>query len=270
MAADVKQLFDSGNLSGAIEALTSEVKAHPNDAARRAFLFELLAFSGQLDRAAKQLEVIGHQDIENEMAAQVYINLLHAEGLRRRVFAEGLKPEFLLDPPAYAALHIEALGCLRDNNAQRARELLDESEAARPLVRGRMGDTAFEEFRDCDDTLAPFLELMLIRDYIWLPIEQVTELEISPPERPRDLLWAPVRVGLTNGSQRRAYMPTRYVNSHQHADELVKLGRVTDWTSAGGGPVTGVGQRLFLAGDEAVAMLELATVTFDNASSEPA
>ena len=111
--------------------------------------------------------------------------------------------------------------------------------------------------------LAPFLELMLIRDYIWLPIEQVTELEISRPERPRDLLWTPVRVGLVDGTQRRAYMPARYVDSHQVDDELVKLGRATDWIGTEGGPVTGVGMRQFLAGDEACAMLELEDVAFD-------
>jgi type VI secretion system protein ImpE len=268
MAADVKALFDSGNLAGAIEALTQEVKAQPNDAVRRTFLFELLAFSGQLDRATKQLEVIAHQDFENEMAAQVYINLLHAEGLRRRLYSEGLKPEFLLDPPPYVDLHLQAIKCLRENKPGEAQALLDQSEDARGMASGRFGDQAFEEFRDCDDTLAPFLELMLVRDYIWLPIEQVTELEISRPEHPRDLLWTPVRVGLTNGTQRRAYMPTRYANSHQHGDDLIKLGRSTDWESSAGGPVTGVGQRQFLVGDEALAMLELPLTTFGNPASQ--
>ena len=263
MAADVKQLFDSGDLSGAIEALTQEVKAHPSDPARRVFLFELLSFAGQLDRATKQLEVIAQQDIENELAAQVYINLLHAEGLRRRLYAEGLKPEFLLDPPPYVHLHLEAINHLRENRATQAAELLDRSEGERPVSRGQIGDKAFEEFRDCDDVLAPVLELMLIRDYIWLPIEQVTELEISKPERPRDLLWAPVRVGLTDGTQRRAYMPTRYCASHEESDALVKLGRITDWKASGAGPVQGVGQRQFLAGDDAWAMLELPLVTID-------
>jgi len=127
----------------------------------------------------------------------------------------------------------------------------------------QIGEQAFDEFRDCDDVLAPVLELMLIRDYIWLPIEQVTELEISRPERPRDLLWTPVRVGLVDGTQRRAYMPARYVDSYRHEDDLIKLARATDWIATDGGPVTGVGMRQFLAGDEACAMLELEDVAFD-------
>ena len=163
------------------------------------------------------------------MAAQVYINLLHAEGLRRKLYAEGLKPEFLLDPPPYVQLHLQAIDRLRENKPLEAQALLDQSEEQRPDSSGKIGESAFEEFRDCDDVLAPVLELMLIRDYIWLPIEQVTELEISQARRPRDLLWTPVRVGLIDGTQRRAYMPARYVDSHQNADELIKLGRATDW-----------------------------------------
>ena len=263
MPADVKQLFDSGQLAAAIAAQTEEVKAHPADAARRAFLFELLAFTGQLERAAKQLEALAHQDIEAEMAAQVYINLLHAEGLRRKLYTGGLKPEFLLDPPAYIQLHLQAIDRLREKKPREAQALLDQSEDERRESSGKIGENPFEEFRDCDDVLAPVLELMLIRDYIWLPIEQVTELEISRPERPRDLLWTPVRVGLVDGTQRRAYMPARYVDSHQVDDELVKLGRATDWIGTEGGPVTGVGMRQFLAGDEACAMLELEDVAFD-------
>jgi type VI secretion system protein ImpE len=261
MATDVKQLFDSGNLAGAIDALTQDLKAHPADAARRTFLFELLSFAGQWDRAAKQLDVIAHQNVESELGAQVYQNLLHAEGLRARVFTQGLKPEFLLDPPAYVELHLAALNCLRENRPGDAESLLDQSLEARPTLRGQIGEEPFEEFFDCDDVLAPVLELMLIRDYIWLPLEQVQELEISRPERPRDLLWAPVRVVLTDGTQRRAYMPTRYFGSHEHPDDQVKLGRMTDWRASEGGPVQGVGQRQFLAGENAFAALELPNVT---------
>jgi len=264
MATDIKQLFDSGNLAGAIEALTAELKSHPADAARRTFLFELLSFAGQWDRAAKQLDIVAHQNVEAELAAQVYVNLLHAERLRERTFTQGLKPEFLLDPPAYVHLHLEALNRLRENNPDQAAKLLEQSYDARPTLRGRAGDVPFEEFCDCDDLLAPMLELMLIRDYIWLPLEQVQELEISRPERPRDLLWAPVRVSLTDGTQRRAYMPTRYFGTSEHADDLVKLGRMTDWRVIEGGPVQGVGQRQFLAGEEAFAALELPSVTFEH------
>jgi type VI secretion system protein ImpE len=259
--ASVKQLFDEGKLTAATEALVEEVKSHPTDAARRTFLFELLAFAGQYERAAKQLEVIVHQNVQSEWATQVYTNILHAEGLRTRLFTQGLKPEFLLDPPPYVSLHLQAINAARENQLDQAQALVDEAEEARPAVGGTINDQPFVDFLDCDDFVRPVLELILIRDYIWLPIEQVRELEVSKPERPRDLLWAPVRVVLADGSQRRAYMPTRYYHSTLQADDKFKLGRATDWVTRGG-PVAGLGQRQFLAGDDAFAVLELPPVTF--------
>ena len=106
---DAKQLFQAGQLSAAIEAVTREVKAQPSDPQRRTFLFELLCFAGDFDRAQKQLDVISHQNSQAEWAASVYANLLEAERTRRRVYAQGTAPEFLLDPPEHVRLHVDAL-----------------------------------------------------------------------------------------------------------------------------------------------------------------
>lgn len=262
----IKQLFDAGDLAGAIAAANEEVRANPADTRRRTFLFELLTFAGDLDRAERQLDVIAHQDPQSEWPAQVYSNLLAAERARRRFHAEGLKPEFLLDPPPYADLHCQAANRLRERRPAEASQLLDQAADACPALSGQVDGQPFDEFRDCDDLVAPFLELFLLRDYVWIPFEQIRELEISPPERPRDLLWAPARIELTDGSQRRAYVPVLYHASHEHADDQLKLGRSTDWQAADQGPVLGVGQRLFLAGEADRALLETRLVQFHASS----
>jgi type VI secretion system protein ImpE len=259
---NAKQLFDAGNLQGAIDALTQEVKAAPTDPQRRTFLFELLCFAGELDRAARQLDVVGHQDALAEPAAQVYRNILHAEQLRRRTFSDGLKPEFLLDSPEYVRLHLDAINRLRDDRPAAAQALLDQAEASWAPRHGQIDGQAFDEFRDCDDLLAPFLELIILRDYIWLPFEQIREIEFAAPERPRDLLWAAVRIVLGDGSQHRGYVPVLYCGSHAHANDQIKLGRMTDWKVTEGGPVLGCGQRVFLAGDADRAMLETRHLEF--------
>jgi len=259
---NAKQLFEAGNLQGAIDALTQEVKAAPTDPQRRTFLFELLCFAGELERAGRQLDVVGHQDAMAEPAVQVYRNILHAEQLRRRLYADGLKPEFLLDPPDYVRLHLEAANRLRDKRPAEAQALLDEAEALRAPRHGQVDGQAFDEFRDCDDLLAPFLELIVLRDYIWLPFEQIREIELAAPERPRDLLWAAVRLVLDDGSQHRGYVPVLYYGSHTHANDQIRLGRMTDWQGTDGGPVLGCGQRLFLAGDADRSMLETRHVEF--------
>ena len=222
---EAKQLFEQGDLEGAIQAVTREVKAHPAETPRRTFLFELLCFAGDFERANRQLDVIAHQDSLAEPAVQVYRNILHAELARRRLNAGGVQPEFLLDAPPYARLHVEASARLGAERCADARALLDESESMSPPLRGRIDEQPFEEFRDCDDLIAPFLELIILRDYVWLPFAQIRELELGAPERPRDLLWTPVRVSLTTGAQHRGYVPVLYCDSHRHADNQVKLGR---------------------------------------------
>lgn len=254
---DAKQLFEAGNLAGAIEAVTAEVKARPADAARRTFLFELLALAGELDRAQRQLDALAHQDAQAEWPAQVYGNLLAAERNRRRLFADGLRPEFLADPPDYVQLHLDALNRLRDGRPEEAQQLLDRSEELRPTVAGAVNGLACDEIRDCDDVLAPVLEVLILRDYVWLPWEQIKELEISEPERPRDLVWLAARIVLADGSQRRGYLPALYCGSHEHADDRVKLGRLTDWKQSAGGPVQGVGLHTLLAGEDALGLTQI-------------
>ncbi|HVA51443.1 MAG TPA: type VI secretion system accessory protein TagJ [Pirellulales bacterium] len=254
---EAKQLFEQGDLAGAIQAVTAEVKARPTDATRRTFLFELLSFAGDLDRAERQLEAIGHLDAASEWPVQVYKNILHAERLRRRLFSDGLRPEFLLDPPPYAQLHLDAVNRLREGRPGEAQEVLGRAEAMRPAVQGDLNGQACDEIRDCDDLLAPFLEVIVLRDYVWLPWEQLKELEVAQPERPRDLLWLPARIVLVDGSQRRGYLPTLYCGSHEHTDDRVKLGRITDWKQTDDGPTVGVGLHTLLAGDDAVGLLDV-------------
>ena len=56
-----KELFSEGRLDAAIETLGVELRSHPTDTQRRSFLFELLAFAGQYDRAEKQLDALARK-----------------------------------------------------------------------------------------------------------------------------------------------------------------------------------------------------------------
>lgn len=257
------EFFESGDLTTAIAKTVDKVKQNPTDLSHRTLLFELFAFQGDLDRAEKQLDVISQQDAKSEWTVQVYRNVLAAERNRRRLWSDGLKPEFLNDPPDYVTMHLQAINRLREGNLTEASELLTTSAERRgDDVLATIGDQPPAAFQDCDDLLAPVLELIILRDYVWLPLEQVRELEIMKPERPRDLIWAPVRIVLQDESQRRGYMPVLYPGTHQHSDDQVKLGQKTDWLENGDGPVRGVGQKMFLCGDDAISALELGEVRF--------
>lgn len=257
-----KELFQAGRLGEAVETQFREVRAKPTDMAARTFLFELLCFQGELDRAEKQLDVIGQQHADSEWGAQVYRNVLAAERTRRRLFAAGVKPEFLLDPPAYLQWHLDAVNRLREGNATDAASLLARSRESRPAVSGEVDGQPVEEFCDCDDLFAPLLEFIILRDYVWIPWEQIREIEISAPERPRDLLWIPTRLTLADDSRRSGYAPTHYPGTYQHPSDQVKLGRMTDWKSTEDGPVLGVGLRQYLVGDDAKSILDIRHAAF--------
>jgi type VI secretion system protein ImpE len=121
-----KERFDAGQLSAAIAQLNVDVQSHPTDTRLRTFLFELLCFAGDYRRAERQLDVLGSQDVTTEVGGQVYRNILEAEKARSRLFTEGLQPRFLLTPPAYVQLHLEAVDRLRENRPAEVQALLEQ------------------------------------------------------------------------------------------------------------------------------------------------
>jgi type VI secretion system protein ImpE len=257
---NAREHYGAGKLKDAIEAQLQDVKAAPLDSGRRTFLFELLAFAGELERADKQLQVIGQEGTDQGWAASVYQNLLAAEEMRRKVLAGAARPEVFLDLPAYVTRRIEALSHLAQGQVGTAVAALEESDGAAPLVRGVLNDKPVEGLRDADDLLAPVLEVMVLRDYVWVPWAQIQELEVQVPAHPRDLLWTPARLVLTDGQQRRCYLPVLYPGSHAASEDTLKLGRLTDWlVPDNDGPVRGVGQHLLVAGDAELGLLEVRT-----------
>src|ERR1035441_3244280 len=87
-----KGFLDTGDLSAAIRQSSADVKAAPLDDAKRTFLFELLCCAGDLDRAAAQLDVVGGESSDREIAVQPYRNVLEGERRRRLLFSEGRVP----------------------------------------------------------------------------------------------------------------------------------------------------------------------------------
>lgn len=255
-----KALLDAGQLNAAIEQLNKDVKAHPTDHRLRSFLFELLCFAGDYQRADRQLEVIGHQSAATEIGVQIYRNAMTAEQKWQRTFAAGLQPHFILKPPPYAHLHLEAVNRLRENQPQEAAALLEESARTRPAVTGCLNGQPFTTLRDSDDLLAPFLEVIIHDNYTWLPFDQLKRVEIAAPQRLRDLLWTTAKIETCDGPAGEVLLPVLYAGSHSQANDQIRLGHMTDWQPFGLGLVRGLGQRLLLADDYEHAILQVRTL----------
>lgn len=259
------ELFHQGKLTEAIAAVIEEVRKSPTDTSRRLLLAELLCFTGDLDRADKQLDALGHQDAKALPWIQIFRHLIRAEQDRQAYFSTGHVPEFIGLPEAGERRLMEAAIRVREGALAEASELLTEAEAARKKPRGTSDDTPFDDFRDLDDLTPSVLEVLTSAGkYFWIPFTQVESIEFFPPERPKDLLWRKARLIVKDGPDGEVYVPALYPGSATNTDDAVRLGRTTDWTGGDGEPVRGVGQRTFLVGEEAVPIMELVTVTFDH------
>ena len=157
---NASDLFKAGKLHEAIDAQTQEVKSHPTDHGKRLFLFELLAFAGNLDRARRQIEVVNYGEVELDTAVVAYRKILDAEHARRRLFREGLAPQFLTEPPEHVRLRLDAVNRLRENRPAEAAEALARANGAIPPFSGQLNGKPFILLRDVDDLFAGVLEVM--------------------------------------------------------------------------------------------------------------
>ena len=265
-----KDLLDAGRLGDAIAAVTQDVKARPTDTSARTSLFELLCLSGDLDRALKQLEAIGLQagNFNAEVALQVYRDLLAAEQARRMVFHAGALPKFYLTPPAYADHYVMLVSKLATSPVE-AVALLPEAEELAPSLQGSLGGRRFSSFRDADDRFGPMLEVFHGANYLWLPLEQIRRLQVTPPTALRDTIWAHATVETYEGSVGDVYLPVRYVDTDREPNDRVRLGRITEWRAVEEQLVCGVGPRVFLVDGEEVPLLDLRDVRFDAPAPVP-
>jgi type VI secretion system protein ImpE len=253
---DGAELFRAGKLQEAIAAQTALVKSKPGDQSQRLLLFELLAFAGELDRAKRQLDALQYDELELQAAAAEYRKLLDVEEARRKLFRDGTQPKFLDGAaPEHVRLRLEALERFRTSHPAEAAESLAQAAEAVPPVAGALNGQPFADLRDCDDLFGSVLEVFAQGSYFWIPLEVVELINIAPPKFPRDLLWVKARLETAAGAGQ-VYLPALYPGSYEHADDAVKLGRMTDWTGDDGGPVFGRGLRMFLADEEASTLLE--------------
>jgi type VI secretion system protein ImpE len=256
-------LFHAGRLDDAVAAAQAALRKTPADINARVLLGELLAFTGNLERADVVLDAASAIDPSTALVVAEFRQLVRADMARRQLFRDGRVPEFLADPTETQRLQLAALVALRAGDLAEAMRQTEAAEAARPRTPGRHGDAAFDDMRDADDLLAGSFEVLTTTGkYFWIPTERVQTLEFHPPKRPRDLLWRRASMSVAAGPDGEVYLPAVYATDDAVSDAL-RLGRETDWRQADGGPVRGVGQRLFIVGEDAVPMLELGTFRYE-------
>lgn len=221
-----RELYQAGRLAEAVQALNAELRDSPGDTKRRTFLFELLCFSGNYDRAEKQLEILAQEGANAQLGALLYRGALNAERTRCELFEKG--------------------------------ELAPAGEVA---FSGTWNGQSFTSIEDADPRIGPRLEIFAAGQYLWVRLDHIASIEMEAPKRLRDLLWMPavVRTGPAFRGRElgEVLLPVLTPFSFREADEALKLGRATDWRELDSGDVVPVGQKMFLLDGEPAPLLEL-------------
>lgn len=256
-------LFESGDLEGAIAATIALVKDDPMDVKNRFFLAELFCFSGQWERADKQLDTVAKQEEQATQRSNLLRQLIRAEIAREQFFTDGRVPELSTDPSEVIGHCLRSSIAIREKDYDTAASLLSLVEMKRAKISGTMGETAFSDLRDLDDLTSSFFEVLTSNGkYYWVPMENIVSIEFSPPETVKDLLWRNVNLSVSDGLNGEVYLPVRYSETRNSEVESLKLGRETDWTDPEKGFVCGIGQREFLVGEDVVPIMELNRIEF--------
>ena len=258
-----KELLQQAKTSEALVALQGEVRSAPNDAKLRVFLFQLLAVTGQWERAATQLKVASDQDPGTLLMAQVCGPALAAENLRAEIFAGKRTPLLLGEPEEWVGLMLQANKHFAEGHYEAARQDREKAFEAAPATGGTLNGQAFEWIADADQRFGPILEAIIDGKYYWVPFNNIKEISMEPPADLRDLVWMPATLTLAAGAQKVALLPVRYPGTETSGNNPAMLSRATDWIEKGDMTV-GLGQRLLATDIGETPLLEVRKITLNS------
>lgn len=258
-------LFQEGDLTAALELATAAVKARPMDVTARSLLCELLCFSGDLERADKQLDAVLKTEPKSLPGVSLMRHLIRSEVSRNEVYEHGRVPEFLAVPTEAQQKRLQSLIAIREGRGSVARQLIGEASELEAELKGSCDGKPFEGFCDMDDLLGPVIEVFTATgSYYWVDASQVVSLEFSPVEHITDMMWRAASIETVGSLTGRVHLPALYYGSSKAANPLVKIGRSSEWAQQDDdSPVRGVGRREYLIGEDPVTILDISTLRFN-------
>lgn len=240
---DADELLRTGDLKAARAALVDTVKRAPGDQAARMFLWQVMAVSGDWDKAVTQLRAMASLSAEAQMLATVYNQAIDAERVRAKAYAGEAPFAVLVSSSPWIETLALALAAGAAGRGEEAAGLRDEAFDAAGDTPGAVDGRPFQWIADVDPRLGPCFEAIVSGRWGLVPFEAVTRIKTEGPRDLRDVIWLPVEMQLRSGQSAAALLPARYPGT-EAAPDAARLGRATDWN----GDVP-VGQRLWAADD---------------------
>lgn len=256
-------MLRNGDVAGARAALVDIVRSRPQDEQARMFLFQLLAVTGEWDKARNQLESLAALSPEAQMLSVTYNQAIEAEKLRAAVFAGTQDMPLLYGSDGWANDLAKSISLLAHGDVTGAGTARDAAFSEAPDTPGSCDGKRFEWIADADARFGPAVEAIVGGRYGLIGFDQITGITSAGPQDLRDIIWYPVEIAFSNGQSAAAFLPARYAGSEASQDPAVQLGRTTSWTDREWGP-QGMGQRLLSFSDgEDMGLLELRQLVFD-------
>lgn len=221
-------LYIQGELRAAIAELGEQLRRAPADVKARTFLFELLCFAGEFDRAEKQLAILATGSDSANIGATFLKDLLLAHRQRESLMEKTPQSD-------------------------------DGQLSAAPM---RINGISYSACADAEDRVCGGLETYGSIGYKVIPWEEIERLEIQQPRRLRDLLWIPAELFSREADEepKSIYLPALAPGSWRHADDNVRLGKTAVVEEDSAAHVVSFGPKFLLCDDDTISLLDVRTL----------
>lgn len=240
-------LLSRGDISGARDLLTEQVRSDPGNFQVRMFLFQIFALTGEWKRAKSQLDVMTKLDPAAQMLSVAYSQCIEAEQVRRDIFLGQTDMNFLGDV-SWATGHIENLRNLQTGSKISGSSFSSVFNDAEDSPGTSNSGLEFDFLSDVDPRFGPSVEAIIAGQYGLMPFECLENITVHPAQDLKDMIWLQAEFGLRKGARIAGFIPARYPGSEHNSDEAIIAGRATDWEEIGDFQ-TSIGHRLIMFSD---------------------
>lgn len=266
----MKQLqtfIKQGELISATERAIAILRDDPANADVRACYIELLCIQGALEKADQQLDMMVRQHPDFLVGAVNLRQLIRAASARQDFYQGGMTATLFSEPDQMFEALLALRLALNEQDYAAAAKAAAQMEAARPAVSFELNGNAVSELRDIDDSLGAYLELFGTDGKFYLArFDEIDSLQLKKPESLLDTVWRRAEIVIKDGPQGEVFVPLTYVGSSRISE---RLGKDTDWQQLHEQLFTGIGQKMLLAGEQALPLSELKSLALCDVA-EPA
>ncbi|WP_152613081.1 type VI secretion system accessory protein TagJ [Tateyamaria sp. ANG-S1] len=261
MSISVRELLFQDAISEAVDAAVTGVKSAPNDIELRVTLAQLLALSGDLERAETHAKMAQVQSVGHTVALSEFRQYLRALHARAAWWSDGAAPEFPGAPTPSDAIAMALNVALKSRDDTEAAALAKQLEDTRATCPVTWDEVEVEDLRDVDDRLPHAVEALTPGGhYLWIDLARIARIDFEPVVAPFDVLARPARLRLRDGSTADLRLAAIYDAPRSGAE---MLGRVTDFSQVVPDVTRGHGQRSYLLNDTLGGLLDPTTVVFN-------